>query len=219
MASFHGRKMDGLATLVNELAGLEQFYLTGTGTEVGKTTVGQILATALLVRYPDFRPLKPVETGLEGKAVGPDTTIYLNVLKNANQRVKSSEICMYTLDYPCSPHLASEFGKNPVQVIDIIKFICQYDRVMIELAGGLRVPLNEQETQLDLIRQLPAPAVLVADAGLGTLNHAGLSIDALNDIGIPVFLVLNRYDASNRIHRSNLDYLAKRYSVWTLVSL
>jgi dethiobiotin synthetase len=203
--------------LIEKLNTYDQFYIIGTSTDVGKTYIGCKLLNELLKLNPDFRPLKPIETGLNGNRWGVDTLNYHSVLKKHNLSVKIEAINKFQLSVPCSPHLSEELENKLFKVNDIIEY-CSYKPSFIELAGGLMVPLNETETQLDLIKKYTKPIVLVAHAGLGTLNHVLLTLSQLLFIE-HIHIVLNFYDESNFIHRTNFDYLSKRYDTYKVIEV
>lgn len=203
--------------LINTLYTYDQFYIIGTSTDVGKTFVGCKILDALLKLDKKFRPLKPIETGLEGNDWGVDTLNYHTVLMKNGIHVEIETINKFQLNKPCSPHLSKQFENKEFCVDEIIKF-CSTKSSLIELAGGLMVPINETETQRDLIEKNPKPIVLVAHAGLGTLNHVLLTLSQLTFI-TNIHIVLNFYDESNFIHRTNLDYLSKRFDTYTVTEV
>jgi len=201
-----------ISDLIPTLNTYSQFYIIGTSTDVGKTYVGCKLLDSLLPLNAAWHVFKPVETGLEGNAVGSDTQHYLNVFQSHSVPKRASDLNLFSLDVPCSPHLAEQLEKKHFPLEKIIPF-CKQKHAFIELAGGLMVPLNENETQLDLIKARPYPIVLVAHAGLGTLNHVMLTLDVLKTHvrKLPIHIILNFYEQDNLIHKTNYDYLSARY--------
>lgn len=204
--------------LLEKLNQHEKFYLIGTSTDVGKTYVGLKITSILRKQHPNFLPLKPVETGSEGKNIPPDTAQYLNLMRSFDPKVSAKEINFFSTHKACSPHLSEELEQKVVTVEEIISFIkTSHSRALIELAGGLLVPLNKKETQADLIQSFPLPILLVADAGLGSLNHVLLTYFHLKTIcNERLYLLLNFFDAENDIHLSNKAYLEKFLPTYTL---
>ncbi|PTX44733.1 dethiobiotin synthetase [Christiangramia gaetbulicola] len=147
------------------------FFITGIGTEVGKTVVAAIVTQAMEADY-----WKPVQAGdLDHsdthkiqKLVSSDKTYYH---KNA-----------YALKTPMSPHAAAEIDEVKIEVKKMKRPRTENDLV-IEGAGGLLVPLNDKETIMELIAKEDM-VVLVSRHYLGSINHTLLSIEALKSRGI-----------------------------------
>ena len=149
-------------------------FITGIGTGVGKTVVSAIVTEALQADY-----WKPVQAGdLENS----DTLKVKALISNA-QTVLHSET--YRLKHPLSPHAAAA---RDGFFIDPANFLLPStdNHLVVEGAGGLMVPLNENFLMIDLISQLNIPVVLVSRHYLGSINHTLLSAFALKDYNIPV---------------------------------
>ena len=185
----------------------KKVYIIGTSTDIGKTYIGTMVYKELLKENQDFHVYKPIETGAEGSDLGPDTKKYLEI----NRRLKKDDINLYTIDEPCSPHLSEHFQQVKIDLKKVVSFISDKELAIIELAGGLLVPINKKETQLDLIKKSPHPVILVADAGLGTLNHVLLTIEVLRNSleKLPIHVVLNSYRNESIIHQKNKEYLER----------
>ena len=148
---------------------MKQFIIAGIGTEIGKTVVSAILTAGLKADY-----WKPVQSGdIEtGDAYWirkwvPSATIHPST---------------YALTQPLSPHSAAEIDGI---TIELEKFKVPTDQsLIIELAGGIMVPLNDHETNLDLIKQLNLPVILVSKNYLGSINHTLLSYEILKQQGV-----------------------------------
>jgi dethiobiotin synthetase len=148
---------------------MKQFIIAGIGTEIGKTVVSAILTAGLKADY-----WKPVQSGdIEtGDAYWirkwvPSATIHPST---------------YALTQPLSPHSAAEIDGI---TIELEKFKVPTDQTLIiELAGGIMVPLNDHETNLDLIKQLNLPIILVSKNYLGSINHTLLSYEILKQQGV-----------------------------------
>ena len=148
---------------------MKQFIIAGIGTEIGKTVVSAILTAGLKADY-----WKPVQSGdIEtGDAYWirkwvPSATIHPST---------------YALTQPLSPHSAAEIDGI---TIELEKFKVPTDQTLIiELAGGIMVPLNDHETNLDLIKQLNLPVILVSKKYLGSINHTLLSYEILKQRGV-----------------------------------
>ncbi len=152
----------------------QQYIIAGIGTEIGKTFISSILTEYLQADY-----WKPVQSGALDFT---DSDTVKSLISN-NKTVFHPET--YRLTEPMSPHAAAAIDGV---AIELSKFeLPQTDNhLIIELAGGLMVPLNEQETNLDLIKQLNLPVILVSRNYLGSINHTLLSAEILKLNNIPV---------------------------------
>lgn len=194
------------------------FFISGTGTGVGKTLVSALLIRFFLNQGQAAAYYKPVESGA---LPGPDGPVAgdLAFVRTINpELVMGEDACnSYLFRLPASPHLAAEEESRRVdETIIKTRFHAlrkRYAPLLVEGAGGLLVPLRRDLVQIDLISALSCPVILVADAGLGTLNHTLLSLEALRRRRIRVAgLVLNRYphndDLIARDNRETLRQMA-----------
>lgn len=146
------------------------YFITGTSTEVGKTVAAAIVTEALQADY-----WKPVQAG---ELDNSDT--------HKVQRLVSNEISQYhdnafALEIPMSPHAAAQIDGVGIQLKDI-KRPKTKNKLVIEGAGGLLVPLNDTNTIIDLIQ--PTDKIIVVSRHyLGSINHTLLSIEALKQRG------------------------------------
>ncbi len=170
-------------------------FVTATDTEVGKT----VTSCALSLLLPNARVIKPIQTGcLEGERgmLVPDVEMVQSLGGRAN-----ALHCFYP---PCSPHLAMELARTSLTCADLAGEVrAMADRepdapVIVEGAGGIYVPINANETMLDLMLELGLPVLLVVGNRLGCLNQARLSLEALQLRGLRVLgMVLNRVQPAN----------------------
>jgi dethiobiotin synthase len=171
------------------------FFITGTGTGVGKTYVARLLSLGLSMRGP-VSYMKPVQTGCtrdaDGRLKSPD---YDYVAKN-NPLVRIEQACHvpYCFTPACSPHLAARLAGKTISLRRIkqcFDMICtdpgmRKGCVLVEGAGGILVPLGKTISMIHVAITLKLPAVVVVSAGLGTLNHTFLTLCALQSAGIPI---------------------------------
>jgi len=152
-------------------------FVTGTDTDVGKTTI-----CSWLCLHTNHAYFKPIQTG---STVSQDKLTVSDLAPNA--RIYDE---IYSFTQPFSPHLAARLDNDH---IDIERIVLPGDEnVIVEGAGGLMVPLNETELMIDLIERLQQPVILVARTTLGTLNHTLLSLEALRQRNVEVLgVVLN----------------------------
>ncbi|WP_433026061.1 dethiobiotin synthase [Actinomycetospora sp. CA-053990] len=187
---------------------MRTLIVTGTGTDVGKTVV--VAAIAVLARAAGERVtvVKPAQTG-----VGPaDDGDLAEVVRLAGP-VDTVELARYP--EPLAPATAARrAGATPVmaaQVVDAVRAI-DADLVIVEGAGGLLVRFNDlNETLADVAAGLDAPVLLVASAGLGVLNTAALTAEALARRGIPLAgVVVGAFPAEPDLaERTNLEDLPR----------
>lgn len=196
-------------------------FITGTGTGVGKTVITAGIVRWLRGRGIDAVPVKPVQTGgvnLKGGWISPDLNFCLSASGIQAPASKIALMAPYIYAPACSPHLAGRIkGQYPkiahIQTcIETLSSCC--DMVVIEGAGGVMVPLDEQETMLDLIKRLGFPVVLVAHAELGTINHSLLSIQALRSAGLRILgVVFNEVEPGlpedDFIKKDNMETIAR----------
>ena len=150
---------------------MKQFIVAGIGTEIGKTVASAILTAGLKADY-----WKPVQAGDLAKG---DAYWIHNWVPSATVHPST-----YALTQPLSPHSAAEIDGI---TIELEKFKIPTDQTLIiELAGGIMVPLNDHETNLDLIKHLNLPVILVSKNYLGSINHTLLTYEILKSRNIPM---------------------------------
>lgn len=172
-------------------------FVTGTGTGVGKTVV-----TAAIVRYLRSQdvnaiPMKPVQTGaskVNGKLQAEDLAFSCRASGFDPDDATRERMAPYLYEPACSPHLAARMAGHGVEISRILESVNElskaHDVIVVEGAGGVMVPLNENALMVDLMKELGAPVVLAADIGLGTINHCLLSLQVLRDAGLEVLGVV-----------------------------
>ncbi len=150
-------------------------FITGTDTDVGKTTV----AAALMHRYRGLKSLKywkPIQTGIELS----DDTVTVEELGACSQN-ELHPACT-RLPRPVAPYLAAELAGIRIAISDLLMpGLNEPDSVrwVAEGAGGVLVPINESESMVDLMSAMGMPVLVVARSSLGTINHTLLTIESL----------------------------------------
>lgn len=156
--------------------------VTGTGTGVGKTVVTAAVAATARAAGRSVAMVKPVQTGVPGEV--PDTAVVARLAGD----VTVHEHARYP--DPLAPATAARIaGLPPVRLLDVADAVrglaATHDLVLVEGAGGLLVRFDDDGTTLaDLARLLDAPVLIVAAAGLGTLNATALTAEALRARGL-----------------------------------
>lgn len=168
-------------------------FVTGTDTGVGKTEVACALLSAARAAGRDVVGMKPAQSGhVPGEPSDAER------LHAASGGVEPLEvICPYTFAAPLAPAVAARVEGREVSLARILEvaraLAARHAAVLVEGAGGLLVPLTARETYADLAVALALPVLVVARAGLGTVNHTALTIEALRARGLAIVgVVLDR---------------------------
>lgn len=151
-------------------------FISGTDTGVGKTAVACALAKALAARGIKVGVMKPVETGV-GEA-GPLDALAL--ARAANQDEALDRLCPFRFALPAAPSVAARAEGARIEIEHIAQqysdLAREFEFMLVEGAGGLRVPIVDDFDMIDLAQRLALPILLVARGNLGTINHTGLSL-------------------------------------------
>jgi len=176
------------------------YFITGIGTDVGKTVASAILTEALQADY-----WKPVQSG---NVESSDPMIITHLISNKNTEIHPSS---YSFEMPASPHFAAEKEGKEIDLENIKKPVTK-NHLIIEGAGGILVPLNREKTVADLIKMLNVPVILVSRNYLGAINHTLLSIEVLKQKGIDIAGII--YNGGNR--NENIEVIESFTGVKTL---
>lgn len=182
-------------------------FITGTGTDVGKSMIAAGILRGLRARSIDAVPMKPVQTGCAPDAAvaerlhAPDLEFSLAAAGLIPSAAELELMSPFRYEPACSPHLAGRMtGRYPdLEVIAgcAQKLASAHDAIVVEGAGGLLAPLDQQRTMRDLMVRLALPVVVVARAGLGTINHTLMTLECLGAAGLTVVgVVINDPDGS-----------------------
>jgi dethiobiotin synthetase len=176
------------------------YFVSGIGTDIGKTITCAILTEAFKADY-----WKPIQAG---NIESSDLMIIQNLISNTVTEIHAPS---YSFEIPASPHFAAEKEGRDIE-IDKIKIPVTKNMLFIEGAGGLLVPINRNELVIDLIEELNVPVILVVKNYLGAINHTLLSIEALKHRRIKLAGII--YNGGNRLE--NIDFIEKFTGVKTL---
>ena len=183
------------------------WFVTGTDTGVGKTLVAAALMHRLRERFVRVAGMKPVAAGSD------DDT--LAIRDAASVEAPLSLVNPYLLPDPVSPHIAARRAGVAIDIATIVRAFHalreRSDAVVVEGAGGFRVPLSDSLDGADLAVALRLPVVLVVGLRLGCLNHALLTAESIASHGLRLAgWVANRIDAAMPEQQANVDLLAHR---------
>jgi dethiobiotin synthetase len=192
--------------------------VTGTGTEVGKTWVSARLAEVLRARGLRVAARKPAQSFEPG--TGPTDAEVLADATGEEVNVVCPRHRWY--EVPMAPPMAADALQRPtITIADLAAettFPPAIDVGLVEGAGGVRSPLAHDGDATDLAARLrPDAVVLVADAGLGTINAVLLSLAALEPA--PVHVMLNRFDADEPLHQANRRWLGEQFGLDVVVDM
>ena len=151
-----------------------KIFLTGTDTDVGKTVIA-----SWLCMHANYDYWKPIQTG---SIVSSDTKFVNKFLPNKTHKEA------YIYQYPQSPHLAAKLENEVINIEQIM--LPNSGKLIIEGAGGVLVPLNQDQKMIDLIKLFKTPVIIVARSSLGTINHTLLTIEMLRSRNIPIIGVI-----------------------------
>jgi len=150
-----------------------KLFITGIGTDVGKTVVSAIITEALQADY-----WKPIQAGDLSQS---DSHTIQSIISNEKTIIHSNS---YALQTPASPHLAAQLDGITIDLKNIAEPKTK-NHLVIEGAGGVFVPLNDNDTIIDLI-QNDYKVIVVSRHYLGSINHTLLTIEALKNRNIPI---------------------------------
>lgn len=188
-------------------------FVTGTGTDVGKTYVAGLMVRTL--RRAGFHA-GYYKAAISGAEVAPDgallagDALYVNELADLGEPVEN--LVSYVYRDAVSPHLAARISGRQIDFEHVERefqrALEKYDYLTMEGSGGIICPLRwdgEQHVVLDdLVKRLGLGAIVVADAGLGTINATVLTIEHLQRRQIPVAgIILNRYHRGDMMEEDN----------------
>lgn len=186
---------------------MQGVFITGTGTDVGKTYIGVALAEALTARDIQVIPRKPIESGciIEGDELIPQDAIALR--QAAQYDGALSEVCPYRFEPPISPVRAAHLANKVLTTEQLVSICLQGSErgfTLVEGAGGFYSPLAENGLNADLAVALQLPVILVADDRLGALSQVLLNVEAIKMRGLHLAaVILNNLDDDNNEHMNN----------------
>ncbi len=190
-----------------------KIFVTGTGTDVGKTFVTGLIVKKLKEANLNAAYYKAAISGNDKDSEGnliPGDAKYVKDISGITEPLE--EMCPYVYENAVSPHLASRIEGNPVKM-DVVKkgfehVISKYDYVTMEGSGGILCPINYDGGKImleDVIKELGLSTILIADAGLGTINSVVLTAEYMKSKNIPLkAIIFNNYIEGDVMQEDNL---------------
>ena len=197
---------------------MQQYFITGTDTEVGKTYVTQKLLLAANTVGLSTLGYKPIAAGCERRGDEWVNEDALALQQASSIKVDLHEINPIALPPPIAPHIAAAEHNQTITTNAIVTGLQQLHRyqpevVLMEGAGGWRLPINRSEYLSDVVKQLELPVIVVVGMRLGCINHALLTIEAIKRDGLNVKgWIANRIDTEMLRYQENLTTLKQRIS-------
>jgi dethiobiotin synthetase len=188
------------------------YFVTGTDTGVGKTLISCALLYAFAARGKRVAGMKPVAAGCDDDGLNED----VKKLRSATNILASlGQINPYSFLHPLAPHIAAHHSGvniNFERILESYKELAaQADVVIVEGAGGFQVPLNDTQDSADLVTALGLPVIVVVGMRLGCLNHALLTLRAIDDCELKCAgWVANVPDAEMAALDENIQSLQQR---------
>ena len=192
-------------------------FVTGTGTEVGKTVVAAAIARSAAVHGSRVAVFKPAVSGLEDSGGDAPDHALLRLAAGCSQ--SDDEIAPYRYGPAVSPHLAAGLAGELIAPERLRSGATAAakgaDLLVVEGVGGFLVPLRSDYLIRDFAVELGLPVVIAARPGLGTINHTLLTIDAVRGAGLdPILVVLTPWPSeATELERSNRQTIAELGSI------
>ena len=191
------------------------YFVTGTDTEMGKTLLSCILLhkfSALKLKVAGMKPFAAGASYIDGVWQNEDVA---SLQQYANVQLPLMQVNPYLFKAPIAPHIAAKIENNPIDVLHlnqtIKKLSAQLDVLIVEGAGGFKVPLNDTVDTADWIKDLQLPVILVVGMRLGCLNHALLTVEAILQRGLCLAAwCANVIDPNMSCLHENLETLKQR---------
>lgn len=192
----------------------KNLFITGTGTDVGKTFVTGLIVKKLAESCKNPGYYKAAMSGNQRRANGsliPGDALWVQKVSGISQPLE--EMCPYIYENAYSPHLASRLEGNHV-CMETVKAAYQkvtktYDYVTVEGSGGILCPICFDEEKIwleDVIKELNLSCLLVADAGLGTINSVVLTVEYMRSKDLPVKgIIFNHFHPGDIMEEDNLN--------------
>ncbi|MCC8127686.1 MAG: dethiobiotin synthase [Clostridiales bacterium] len=203
-------------------------FITGTGTDIGKTYVTGLILKKLHEAGARAAYYKAAVSGNERDDQGeliPGDAQYVAGISGIDQHIDS--MCPYIYERAYSPHLAAKIEGNPVDMNRVEEgyraLAGSYDYITMEGSGGILCPIrydNEEIWLEDMIKRLQLPCLIVADAGLGTINAVVLTVEYMKMKQISIKgVIFNHFHAENELEQDNLVMCEKRTGIPVLAAV
>ncbi len=197
---------------------LNAFFIAGTDTDVGKTVASKAILHALAAKEIKTIGYKPVAAGCEQTEEGMRNSDALHLQKACTLDVAYDDVNPYALELPASPHIASKHDGVTIDYAVLSEKLEQHkansDMVLVEGAGGWRVPVSDEDCLSTWVKQEKLPVVLVVGIKLGCLSHAMLTAEVIKSDGLNlVGWVANRINPGTEHYADIITMLEDKMGV------
>lgn len=203
----------------------KNLFVTGTGTDVGKTYVTGLVIKKIKESGANAAYYKAAMSGNERRADGsliPGDALSVREASGIAQPLE--EMCPYIYEHAYSPHLAARIEGGPAELSVVrdgfLKVSEKYDYVTVEGSGGILCPIRYDGEKImleDVVKALNLSCLLVADAGLGTINSVVLTAEYMRARNIPVVgMIFNRFHPGNVMEEDNIRMCEELTGLTTL---
>ncbi|WP_199251442.1 dethiobiotin synthase [Vibrio furnissii] len=194
---------------------IDAFFIAGTDTDVGKTVASKAILQALAAKDVSTIGYKPVAAGCDKTEHGFRNSDALHLLQAATQKMDYEDINPYALEMPASPHIAAKHEHVTIEYSvlseKLAKLKANADVVLVEGAGGWRVPVSDDDCLSTWVKQEQLPVVLVVGIKLGCLSHAQLTVESIRVDGLNVVgWVANRINPGTEHYADIIEMLEAR---------
>ena len=194
---------------------IDAFFIAGTDTDVGKTVASKAILQALGAKGLNTIGYQPVAAGSDKTAEGWRNSDALHLQKAATLDIAYDDVNPYALELPASPHIAAKHEHVEIKYEVLSDKLAQHkeqsDIVLVEGAGGWRVPVSDTDSLSTWVQQEQLPVVLVVGIKLGCLSHALLTAEVIKADGLNlVGWVANRVNPGIEYYAEIIDMLEDR---------
>jgi len=194
---------------------INALFIAGTDTDVGKTVASKAILQAIASKGFTTIGYKPVAAGCERTEQGLRNSDALHLMKVATQEMPYDDVNPYALELPASPHIAAKHENLTIDykvLSDKLAYLkTKADTVLIEGAGGWRVPVSDTDCLSSWVKQEKLPVVLVVGVKLGCLSHALLTAESIEADGLTIVgWVANRINPGTEHYAEIIEVLESR---------
>ncbi len=194
---------------------INAFFIAGTDTDVGKTVASKAILQAIASKGFTTIGYKPVAAGCERTEQGLRNSDALHLMKVATQEMPYDDVNPYALELPASPHIAARHENLTIDykvLSDKLAYLkTKAASVLVEGAGGWRVPVSDTDCLSSWVKQEKLPVVLVVGVKLGCLSHALLTAESIEADGLTIVgWVANRINPGTEHYAEIIEVLESR---------
>lgn len=192
----------------------QKYFIAGTDTDAGKTLIAAGLLNKAKSEGLTTVGLKPIAAGCEDTPEGLRNDDALMLMAQSTEELPYEQVNPIAFAPPIAPHIAGQQIRKPLsagRIVGLLRGVLMINRAqftLVEGAGGYRVPLNPKETLADVTKELNLPVILVVGMKLGCLNHALLTVEAIQRDGLKLAgWIANRVDKDMAVYEENIETL------------